>query len=325
MSDTASPELMRAYRLIEEEDLEQARTLLDSYLERNSNNPDAWWLYAHAVTDPAQAQDALRSVLRLNPNYPGAKALLAESETALSARTALPRLTPQRIEPVGRDRVPDFLDQIDDDDDFDTSDDDYVAAPISSADTRKPGGTRRLLFILVPILIAVIVLGIVIALVNNFGNRPTVTPTSIAVIATDVPDSENPSEPTQEAVLTTAEATADVTEENIGDPSSTLGTAFAEYEVQSVNEEETSLGDTLIVAICNDLTRGLPTTTLSALDILAQESANLSNQHLAVRVLDCENGNTPLRTVGVSLEDAQDFSAGVITATEFRSRLLPLR
>lgn len=328
MSDTTNPELMRAYHLIEEEDLEQARTLLDSYLERDKSNPDAWWLYVHAVTDPAEAQEALRNVLRLNPNYPGAQALLAETEAVLtpSTSTVVPRLKPQLVTTATGERVPDFLDQldVDEDEEFDTFDEEEIeeASPARTSGTRPSTGNRRLLFILAPILLAVIILGGVVALINNLGNQPSATATTAAEVPTDTSGIEV--QQTQETALATAEATADITTEVTSIPVTTLDSAFINYDIQSIQEETTSLGNTLIVTICNDPAQGLPRTALSAVDVLARESATLSTEYLAVRVVNCESGNTPLRTVGVSIEDAREFAAGTISATDFRSRLQPL-
>jgi hypothetical protein len=330
MSDTANPELIRAYRLIEEENLEEARTLLDSYLERNQNNPDAWWLYAHAVAEPADAQNALRNVLRLNPDYPSAKALLAESEAALAPRTnvVVPKISPQ---PSTQERVPDFLDQIDvdDEDDFDTFDEDEDAAVAAPSARTSAVGTsnrnRRLLFILVPILIAVIALGVIVALINNLQNRPDTTSTPVAVVSTDIPDDGNIVQQTEESSLITAETTDDVTADASTGDFSGVESFLSEFNVQSIGEEETSLGGTLVVTICNDPSRGLPNTTLNAVDVLARQSETLSFEYLGVRVVDCETGNTPLRTVGFSLADAQALASGSIESGEFRTRLQPIR
>jgi hypothetical protein len=69
---STSESLSKAYRLIEAEELGAARAILQPILARDPDNVDAWWLYAHAVHDTAQAREALDNVLRLEPSYPGA-------------------------------------------------------------------------------------------------------------------------------------------------------------------------------------------------------------------------------------------------------------
>jgi hypothetical protein len=76
MSDDRTLALTRAYELIEAGNPDEARAILESILDVEKNNADAWWIYAHAVDEPAAARDALENVLQLNPHYPGANELL---------------------------------------------------------------------------------------------------------------------------------------------------------------------------------------------------------------------------------------------------------
>jgi hypothetical protein len=82
MSVNLSESLSRAYDLIEAERLSDARALLEPIVAREPNNADAWWLYAHAVENPDQAERALNNVLRLDRSYPGAADLLDQIRTA---------------------------------------------------------------------------------------------------------------------------------------------------------------------------------------------------------------------------------------------------
>jgi hypothetical protein len=82
MSVNLSESLSRAYDLIEAERLPDARALLEPIVAREPNNADAWWLYAHAVENPDQAERALNNVLRLDRSYPGAAELLDQIRTA---------------------------------------------------------------------------------------------------------------------------------------------------------------------------------------------------------------------------------------------------
>ena len=104
MSSSATSEsLSKAYRLIEADELGAARAILEPVLEAEPENADAWWLYAHAVSDISDARRALDNVLRLNPHYPGAVELSNQLE-AISRSEAetepLPVAEPEPPEPV---------------------------------------------------------------------------------------------------------------------------------------------------------------------------------------------------------------------------------
>lgn len=92
-NDETQSALSRAHELVEAGQYDDARAILDPILADNSNNADAWWIYAHAVTDIETGRDALERVLRIDPNYPGAYELLAQAR-ALSAPAAKPHITP---------------------------------------------------------------------------------------------------------------------------------------------------------------------------------------------------------------------------------------
>lgn len=77
MSDSNSAVLQQAYMLVEAGQAEEARRLVESVLEAEQANPDAWWIYAHAVDDPVRARQALNEVLAINPDYPGVAQLIA--------------------------------------------------------------------------------------------------------------------------------------------------------------------------------------------------------------------------------------------------------
>ena len=78
MSDATNEALSRAYDLIEQGQLDEARSVLEPILAGDRNNLDAWWLYAHAVTNPEDAREALENVTRLDPNYGDAPELLSK-------------------------------------------------------------------------------------------------------------------------------------------------------------------------------------------------------------------------------------------------------
>ncbi len=78
MSDSTSGILQKAYELIENDELEQARALLTPLLETDAENPSLWWVYSHALRDRSIGQLALDRVIALDPEYPGAAELKAD-------------------------------------------------------------------------------------------------------------------------------------------------------------------------------------------------------------------------------------------------------
>ena len=88
MSDSIQPTLTSAFEMIEVGHPDRAVTLLQPLLTQAADNPDVWWVYAHAVADPQVAHAALTRVLRLEPGYPEAVALLRRLEKQLRAQRA---------------------------------------------------------------------------------------------------------------------------------------------------------------------------------------------------------------------------------------------
>jgi len=75
MSNVTNQDLSKAFDLIEQDRLSEARSMLEPLLASNQDNADVWWIYAHAVDDEAKAQEALDNVLRIDPAYSGASDL----------------------------------------------------------------------------------------------------------------------------------------------------------------------------------------------------------------------------------------------------------
>lgn len=95
MSDSNSAVLQRAYELVEAGQADEARSLVESVLEAEQANPDAWWIYAHAIDDPVKARQALNEVVKLDPGYPGASELIGVLDTQYpDAASAAEQATP---------------------------------------------------------------------------------------------------------------------------------------------------------------------------------------------------------------------------------------
>ena len=65
-------ELKRAYNFIKHDQTDEAQAILRPILAQEPENVHAWWLLAHALTDPAEIRNALTKVITLDPNYSNA-------------------------------------------------------------------------------------------------------------------------------------------------------------------------------------------------------------------------------------------------------------
>ena len=183
MSDAAQI-FNEAYQLIEQGDLASARQLLDEVRSENEDNPDFWWLYAHAVEDAAEGRDALNRVRQLRPDYPGLNNLLEQTDTT----------TPSPIRPLRPPTtLPDMPNQTPDDD----FGDDF------EADEKPVGSNRRNLYLAAAgTIIAVVVIAALLMFALPGGDDVIPTATTILVL------------PTTEAPFATV-ASIDVTEDII--------------------------------------------------------------------------------------------------------------
>ncbi|MCU0496721.1 MAG: tetratricopeptide repeat protein [Anaerolineae bacterium] len=306
MSDTTHPELTRAFQLIENEQLGEARTLLDRYLAAHPDDVDAWWLYAHAVAEPAEGQRALEKVLALDPAYPGAKSLQAQLSKVTQPSTPTAAMTiPARIEPIRANTTPDFLDDLDEDDfedDFDSED-----SPIESTNR------RWLLMIGVGAIILVVIGIALLSVLNNNNVTPTSTPPSIA----------NNLTPTVNSTFPTS------TPSNASGAESAVISALGGYALAPGSEtpsiETTSAGQTLTVSVCSTPSEVI-NTLFNVMEILAGQNSIISTEAeaIGVRVVNCQQNNRELVNGAIPLSVAQQYSNGEITTAEFRARFRPM-
>lgn len=99
MSSATSDSLSKAYRLIEADELAAARAILEPVLAEDPDNADAWWLYAHAVSDTDAARRALDHLLRISPRYPGAVELSNQLEAISRSEAETEPLPATEVEP----------------------------------------------------------------------------------------------------------------------------------------------------------------------------------------------------------------------------------
>ena len=76
MTDASEYRLEQAYELIRAGQPDDAIAILQSILQVDDTNADAWWLVANAVDEPEEARAALRKVLEYQPDHAQAQRLL---------------------------------------------------------------------------------------------------------------------------------------------------------------------------------------------------------------------------------------------------------
>jgi hypothetical protein len=303
LSPSSSP-LQRAYELIQRDNLTAARDILDDYLVTHPNDADAWWLYAHAVADPVEAQNALQTVLRLQPGYPGASELLDESQALL------PITDEDLQEDFARDPRPGSAASTPTSEEFVTS-----TNPAVRSSSQNP------LFLFVAILVAVLLIGLAVILANQ-ANTPYVTPT-LTTAATNIAQATVVT--TQEVVPAITDAVVSTNDETV--EYSAVYAALENFNVieDSASTEDAAIGQTLLVSVCNDDAQGLRATSINALTALAESSIELEtagNEFIGIRIVDCQRENLVLRTLAISAADAASYASGEINQTDLTSRLV---
>lgn len=308
MSREMNDTLQRAYELIEADAYDDAKALLETYIEDDPNSADAWWLMAYAADDADEANRALQRVLRIDPNYPGAREL-SESFAQQAAPTASPtRLSrlgerPAAAAPASTASFDDFDDDDfeDDFDDEDEDDEERVRQPMTPR--------RRLVLILATAAVVLTVLGLVV-LATRFRDQAPAASTEVAQ-ATPQATAEVGVEPTNE-----------VAEGNnfqaIYDALTALNVIDGSAEVIT-----TSRGETLAVSVCSGTSVSeLRTATSDALGALASVSASAAEsvRGLGIKLVNCDGDGSVQRFVTVDLASAVEFAGGTIDAAAFSTR-----
>ena len=340
MNDDTNQVLTRAYDLIEAEQLDEAKTLLESVVNQEKDNADVWWLYAHAVTDTAIARSALQNALRINPAYPDAANLLKTLDTKFPSSPLRPiaRIDAQRP-PDLPSTLPEKVDE---------------TWGFEEADAKSTRRFPRQLAILIPIIAVIVVLGLLAIL--NSSNPPMISistetpPEQVGVPTLSSEDftplpietlvSSSVTEEVTSIILTLPEtedtpALADtntpvptVSQQettqsgSISDPYQTIYDALDGFTLprDSVEVTNTGLGSTLLVSICTIAGPEMRTALPQAMSAIARASASLTDSVEAVgaRMLNCGN-NTPLLVIAVALEDAVAYSNGQIRDEDFQA------
>jgi hypothetical protein len=348
MNDDTNQVLTRAYELIEAEHLDEAKALLEPVVTQEKDNADAWWLYAHAVTDTTTARSALQNVLRIDPAYPDANELLRTMDEPLSTSSLRPiaRIDAQPS-PVTLPNLPSTLPE--------KVDEVWEMEDAGQGDksSQRILSTRSLA-VLIPIAILVVVGGLLLIL-NSANpaqiNTPTSTPleqVSVSTLSADVftplpLDTVVPSNFTEEALpvpptvpMVDSESIATstpfsptmdgqlvVTESaSTGDPYQPIYEVLGHFTLprNSIEITDTGLGSTLLVSICTVAGPELRAALPSAMSAIATVSDSLegSIEAIGTRMLNCGNNST-LLIIGVAREDAVAYANGQLTDEEFQA------
>ncbi len=322
MSESTNERLSHAFDLIEADQRSQALEILEPMLSTQQDNPDVWWLYAHAVDDMAPAESALNRVSQLDPNYPGVTNLLQALEERKSGQvpidTSLSGVDSDNL--VSKSTDDDFLDDLDSDDLFHEEDQGSSASQ----------SQRQMLTLLAIPVVIVLLLLFVFVVVNPFGSEDedaaTPTPNTLAQSAT------LPSDPVivDTPVVVVPTATSELPVSSADDVAATVETALDDAGLVAVEGETTtqttSIGETLLVSVCSGVGATLRDTLTQAMPVIASALTDIDDSIDAVgaRFVDCDNNNNILNVIAVDVDSAQSFASGDISANEFRTTWRPV-
>ena len=336
MSNSTNEILQSAFDLIENNELEHARNIIEPLLETETNNPAVWWVYAHSLEDPEDGLKAIDKVVQLDPTYPGVNDLKTQLST--SQTTQEDKST------------------IDDWDDLGVISPDDLETPDSLT-----GGRSIVRSLLIAAVVIILVVGVFAVLSGAFSNNTTQSPTEVADQSTIIPtvniqivtnvsatemstevETESPTEEPTEVLSTdeptliipTEVETGSPTDEPTLEPNETQPyfTALIEnlsaYEVSEseIKTRETVLGTTLDVTIC----AAAGPESSSALNDVMGVFVGLNSDTpedivaFAVTLLDCNNAQPISRTIGVERIFVQSFSDDEIVLKDFQREWKPL-
>lgn len=336
--------LTRAYELIEQDRLDEAQAVLKPIVASEKDNADAWWLYAHAVTEADTAREAIQNVLRADPNYPEARELLDSLEQSTSTPRPIRSITKIGAQsPATLPAAPPTLP--------DLPDGEGSQVEMETAEPRRLLSNRQIA-ILLPILLIIIGGGLLLLLNSSPPAVSTLTPTTegLAIVptlpvttpmveATSAPMIEQTDAETLEikatatsmatdAPIATSEAeptdsinpTEDILAENNFD---TLYEALSAFTIprNGIQISETSAGNTLLVTICTNAGVELRTDVNEAMAIIANNSASWAEEVEAIgaHMVNCGTNNT-LLLISAAIEDATAYADGGLDEKEFQSR-----
>ncbi|PJF41640.1 MAG: hypothetical protein CUN54_00475 [Phototrophicales bacterium] len=298
MYDTTEQILIRAYDLIQTDQIEDARTLLEPVLENDADNVEAWWLYAHAVTDIESANKALDNVIRLDSNYPGAAELKRKVTELIQAGGLLDAQSGDSVLTLPPQTLPE---DVPEDLGFDLSFED-------DEDDRKRSRRLTLAVIAATIMVVGIVSAVAILIVTGDDSEVGVTPTAIAA---------NTAQPTSTIAVDAGALTAGLNDEI----RAILSDDFT-LPANAISTRTTDLGETLVISVCTSPNVQQLQVDLEGVLYRLAQGLNLSlvtADAIGANMLDCSN-NIDVRNIVVALTDAAAFAQGQLDEENFAAR-----
>lgn len=309
MNESINEKLQRAYDLIEAERQGEARLILEDLLKSQQDNPDVWWLYAHAVEDAAPAENALNRVKQLDPNYPGTSELIEAIVTQRSTQSVDTSLDNLDVETLVTE-------------DVDGSNTQYDSTDQGISDDSK-ADSQRILLIAIPIVL-VLLLVIVFGVINPFGEDQDVNE-DIAPTSTVSAQAQTTVIPTLSIAVNTPviEETAQIdTEAQLESAEAALREVGLEPLDGETTIELTQIGETLLVPVCSEPGQALRDALPLAMTALATVRTDI--QALGVRFINCRTDESIINTLAVDAETAYSFADDAITLDEFRAQWRPI-
>jgi tetratricopeptide (TPR) repeat protein len=300
--------LVRAFELIEEGHLADARDLIQSVLDDDEQNADAWWIYAHAVEDRTDAIRALNKVADIDPEYDGLSELLAHYNQDVPAEL-------EEYYSVDDDPA-DSLDTFDDDFDFDNVDVEPVTEQPIIAEPQEKVWPRRI--VILTVILLLVMVGYLIWNSSRSKDEPVIAgvPTEDTMIL--LPDENEPVEETTPEIIDIDA----IPEESFDESLSTSEISLILGDYQLANEEfvfvESGLGQTQTINLCQDQNESLRDTILNTLMAFSSNLGliELDTQAIAIRILECETQEV-LSFIGVSVDNVNLYDSGEISDAEF--------
>jgi hypothetical protein len=352
----AAQVLQQAHDLIEAGDYQAARQMLDTVRSSNENNPDFWWVYAHAVEDATEGRAAIERVRQLAPNYAGLESLAAGTSPVSAIKPLRPIVPPPPMSKV------------------ETEEDEF--ATTEETPDKKGNPLKTILtWVGLALLIIVVVLALVSSVLNNNGGA-TPTPERTAIVDNfftpivptgesqvilpgdlteeGLPSQESPvatEEQAETEIVATDEEAAETEElatatevqaetEAVATDKDTVATEaeteavvsdavpeevmeeIADFGVptEGVSEESSSLGETLVVTSCTTPGPAASRNIIGILDAFKDAGVNLNAEAIAFNITDCTD-NSVVISLGISSEIVESYWLGDTTASELLAAL----
>jgi hypothetical protein len=309
MSDATNQTLSEAYELIEADRLAEAEAILKPILTSEPDNADAWWVYAHAVTDVETARMALNKVLNIDDTYPGAMELLNNLEDKY----------PGRMQPIERGQIrklapPVSLPDLPEDEDIDNIELDLDSTQKTIPDYSngpKPVKRRSMIPLLAGLILVAIIAVVLVLVVRQPGTVNTIAGTTTSVqqqaAVTEVVSSVLDAEVTPASDATTSDLTG----------------VLADFTLveNGIGTLDTSFGKTLVTGVCSTAGQEMRDTLDSVMSKLPSAISNIEADVAAVgvRLVDCST-NIVLRVIAVPIDEAKSYAAGTTDDDTYQSK-----